>query len=207
MLRLWGRASSSNVMKVLWLLDELGIAFERTDAGGRFGVVATPEYRAMNPNGLVPVLADGDFTLWESHAILRYIAETQPGGDAVWPAGPRPRALASQWMDWVHTVLSGPQNIVFLALIRTPPADRDEAAVAAALERAGKAWAIADRQLADAPYLIGEALSLADIALGVHVHRWFALPIKRPETPHLHGWYQRLLQRPPYRAHVALPLE
>jgi glutathione S-transferase len=207
MLRLWGRSTSSNVMKILWLLEELGAAYERIDVGGKFGGLDTPQYRAMNPNSLVPVLVDGDFTLWESHAILRYLAETQPNGTRFWPDQPRPRALVNQWLDWTNTVLTAPQSIVFIALVRTPAAQRDMPALAAATDRAAQAWALLDRQLAHTPFVAGESLTLADIALGVSVHRWFVMPVDpRPETPHLHAWYQRLLERPAYQTHVAQPL-
>jgi glutathione S-transferase len=208
MLRLWGRTTSSNVMKVLWLLEELGVACERIDAGGRFGGLDSPDYLALNPNGLIPTLQDGALTLWESHAILRYLAETRVGGGAVWPAEPPARAVINQWLDWVHTVLGAPQTAVFVALVRTPPVQRDAAALADATARAGRAWAMLDRRLARSEYAAGAAMSLADIALGVQAHRWFAMPVDgRPETPHLHAWYQRLCTRPAYLTHVARPLE
>lgn len=206
MIRVWGRTNSSNVMKVLWLLDELGLGYERIDAGGAFGLTGTPEYRAMNPPGLVPSLQDGDFALFESNAILRYLCNAYPAPDAFYPASPQPRGVVDAWLDFQQTTLTRPQGVVFGGLIRTPPEQRDQAAISAAIVEAGKVWAMVDARLVGRAFLSGEALSIADIAFGVHVHRWFAMPIARPDAPDLQAWYARLKQRPPYAAHVAQKL-
>jgi glutathione S-transferase len=205
MRRLWGRANSSNVMKVIWLLEELGLPYERIDVGGKFGRTDTPEYRAMNPTGLVPTLQEDEFVLWESNAILRYLCAAYAPDSTLWPQDARRRAGIDRWMDWQQVGMNPPQTIVFWGLVRTPPEQRDNAAIAQAAEKAGKAWAILDAELAKSPYVGGNELTLADIALGVHEHRWFFFPIAKPDLPHLKAWYDRLLERPAYRTHIAQP--
>ncbi len=206
MRKVWGRANSSNVMKVLWLLEELQLPYERIDAGGAFGRTKDPDYLAMNPNSLVPTLVENDFTLWESHAILRYLANCHAEGTALWPAEPRARARVDRWMDWQHTTLNRPQSIVFWGLVRTPPEQRDHAAIEAALVEAGRGWALLDAQLQRHDHIAGPEFSLADIPCGVNVHRWFSFSVTRPELPALRAWYDRLLQRPAYRSYCATPM-
>jgi len=203
-MRLWGRATSSNVMKVMWLLDELGLGYERVDVGGPFGGTSTPEYRTMNPLGVVPSLEEDGFTLFESNVILRYICACHPNDR--YPADPRHRATVEAWMEFQQTALSRPQSVVFQGLIRTAPDQRDHAAIAAAVKETGGIWSIIDRRLSAHPHVAGEGFSLADIAFGVHVHRWFNMAIDRPDTPHLHAWYERLLERPVYRRTCAGPV-
>ncbi len=202
--RLWGRSTSSNVMKVVWALEELGLPYERIDVGGPFGKTDTPEYGAMNPNRLVPTLQEDDFILWESNAILRYLCTNHPS--ALWPNAPHGRANADRWMDWQQTALNAAAGTVFIGYVRTPEAERDMAAIDGATKTLGKGWAMLDAELARHPYVGNDAFGLADIPLGVHVHRWFALPIDRPDLPHLRAWYDNLLQRPAYRDHVARPM-
>lgn len=204
---LWGRATSSNVMKVVWLLEELVLPYERIDAGGPFGRTKEPFYTAMNPTSGVPTLQEGAFTLWESNAILRYLAAVHADGTALWPADLQARANIDRWMDWQQTYMGPHQTVVFQGLIRTPADKRDNAAIAAAIDRAGHAWGILDAQLAGRDFITGPDFTIADIAAGVHVHRWFNFAIARPDLPHLQAWYGRLMQRPPYQQHVAiLPL-
>jgi glutathione S-transferase len=205
MLRLWGRTNSANVMKVLWLLDELGIPFERIDAGGAFGRTETPAYRRMNPLGLVPTLEQDGFSLFESNAILRYLCNSEAGGDGFYPTAPRARAVVDAWLDFQQTALNRPQGIVFWGLVRTPPEQRDNAAISAAVAETGHVWGLLDTQLAERAYVGGATLSIADLSFGVHAHRWFVMPIARPDSPHLRAWYDRLLQRPAYRKYVADP--
>ena len=196
MLRVWGRTNSSNVMKVLWLLDELGLAVERIDAGGAFGRTDTAEYRAMNPLGLVPTLEDDGFALFESNAILRYLCNAHAPGSPLYPTAPRARGTVDAWLDFQQTALNRPQSVVFAGLVRTPPEQRDNAAISAAVTEAGRIWGILDARLAQhARSSPATTLTLADIAFGVHVHRWFVMPIARPDSPHLHAWYERLLAR------------
>lgn len=206
MVKVWGRTNSSNVMKVLWLLDELGVPFQRIDAGGAFGRTATAEYRAMNPLGQVPALEDDGYALFESNAILRYVCNAHAPASPIYPAAPRPRGLVDAWLDMQQTTLNRPQSIVFTGLVRTPPEQRDHAAISAAVAEAGQTWAMLDAKLVGQPFLMGADLTLVDIAFGVHAHRWFGMPIARPDSPNLHAWYARLLQRPAYAAHVAQPI-
>jgi glutathione S-transferase len=206
MIKLWGRATSSNVMKVIWLLEELGIAYSRVDVGGAFGGTATPEYRAMQPIGLVPALEDGDFTLFESNSILRYLCNAHAPTTPLYPTEPRARARVEAWMDFQQTAINRPMGIVFLGLVRTPPEQRDMAAITAAAKDAAGLWAILDAGLARQAYIAGDRISLADIALGIYAHRWFVMDVPgRPEAPHLRAWYQRLLARPAFATHLAGP--
>ena len=205
MIRIWGRTNSSNVMKVLWLLDELGVEYERLDAGGAFGRTDTAEYRAMNPPGLVPTLQEDGFSLFESNAILRYLCNSCVPGSPWYPSAPRPRAEVDAWLDAQQTLLTRPHTVIFVNLIRTPPDKRDMAAVAAATKEAARIWGMVETRLAGRNFFTGAAPSIADIAWGVHVHRWFAMPIERPDLPGLRAWYDRLLARPPYAKHVAQP--
>ena len=206
MRRLWGRANSSNVMKVIWLLEELNLPYERIDAGGAFGKTDSPEYRAMNPTGLVPTLQEGDFVLWESNAIVRYLASAHAGDSPLWPHDVRARGSIDRWMDCQQTHLSRPQSILFWGLVRTPPEKRDQAAIRQAIADAGRAYALLESSLTRFPFIAGQAFTLADIVWGVHVHRWLSLEFERPDMPWLRAWYDRLLQRPAYRTHCAGPM-
>lgn len=199
---LLGRANSSNVMKVIWLLEELGLPYQRHDVGGPFG--APPGYAVQNPNNLIPTLIEDGWVLWESNAILRYLGTTNP--TAAWPTDPQARAVVDQWMDWQQTVLGRPQTTVFQGLVRQTPAQRDDAAIAQAVTELGKHYGLLDRQLAGQDWVAGPGFTLADVALGVHAHRWFSFALSRPELPHLQRWYDRLLGRPAYVRHVALPM-
>ncbi len=199
----WGRNTSSNVMKVLWALGELDLPFERIDVGGAFGKTDTPEYRAMNPTGLVPTLQEGAFTLWESNAICRYLCHANAGGTSLWPEAPHARATVDHWMDAQQTLLNAPMSAVFWGLIRTPADQRDMKMIGQAIEKTAKAWGLIAPGLTRHPYIAGEAFSLADIPWGVHAHRWFNMDFDRPELPGLHAWYNRLCERPAYRQHVA----
>ncbi len=207
MLKVWGRATSSNVMKVLWLCEELGIPHDRLDVGGSFGRTTEPFYLAMNPNSRVPTIEEPDgFTLWESNSILRYLVATRAPGHAVHPAGPQARAAVECWMDWQLTCLNEPMSTVFFTYVRTPEAQRDLPAAAKAQNAAVQLWAMLDRQLAGRDYVAG-GFSLADICLGPYVHRWFALPIERPELPNLGAWHDRLLAgHPGFVRHVAVAM-
>ncbi len=209
MLRIWGHTRSSNVIKVLWLCEELGIAHERVDAGGPFGRSKEPFYLAMNPNARVPTIEDGEgFSTWESNSILRYLCNSRAPGHALYPAEAKPRAHVERWMDWQLASLGPPMTTVFFTYVRIPEPERDMAATARARDEAKALWGIVDRQLAaGGPYLCGEALTLADIALGPYLHRWFALPIARADLRALRGWYDRLLERHAgFRNHVAVAL-
>ncbi|HEX3576220.1 MAG TPA: glutathione S-transferase family protein [Rhodopila sp.] len=201
----WGRATSSNVMKVLWGLGELDLPFERIDVGGAFGQTDTPEYRGMNPTGLVPTLQEGSFTLWESNAILRYLAHVHAAGSPLWPADARVRADIDRWMDAQQTVLNRPMTVVFWGLVRTAADKRDLKAIEAAIADTAHAWRMIEAKLEQHDFIAGRAFSLCDIPWGVHAHRWFGmdyLGLARPELPALRAWYDRLCERPAYQQQV-----
>jgi glutathione S-transferase len=206
MITVWGRTNSVNVMKVLWLLEELGLDHRRIDAGGAFGRTRDADYLAMNPNATVPTLVmPNGFTLWESNTILRYLCRTQPGGNALYPEAAEARADVERWMDWQLAVLGEPMRVIFWTFVRTPEAERDLPAAARARDSAERLWRMVEARLGETGFIAG-GFSIADIVLGCFVHRWFALPVARPDMPVLRGWYERLLHRPAYRAHVAQPL-
>ncbi len=197
MLRIWGRLSSVNVQKVVWCADELGLAYERVDAGGTFGVNDTPRYLAMNPNGLVPVIEDGGFVLYESNAIVRYLA--RDASQSLWPLEPQARADTDRWMDWQATSFTPAMWAAFWQLIRTAPAQQDKAAIEASCSKSEKCAAILDAHLAHRRYLIGERFTAGDIVVGCAAHRWLNLPIERTPRPHLERWYADLKSRPASR--------
>lgn len=203
---IWGRANSSNVMKLLWFAAETGMPYERRDAGGAYGLTQDAAYKAMNPNALVPVLQEPDgWALWESNSILRYLAGSTPGGEALYPAEARARAGIERWMDWQLAHLSAPMTTIFFTHVRIPEAERDWPATEAARQKAAALWALLDQRLEGRDF-IEERFSLADIALGIFAHRWFALPVERPELPNLRRWYDGLCRRPGYATHVCVPM-
>lgn len=205
MLKIWGRLSSVNVQKVVWCADELGIAYERTEAGGKFGVVATPEYRAMNPNGLIPVIDDDGFVLWESNAIVRYLA-AKHGAGGLCPADPGQRASADRWMDWQATTLNPAIGPAFIQLIRTPAEQRDTGIIETACQAAETKLALLDAHLAANEFVTGQHLTMGDIPLGCSVDRWMKLPISRTPRPNVARWYGALRGRPGMKQVAELPL-
>jgi glutathione S-transferase len=205
MLRVWGRKNSINVQKVLWCCAELGLKYERIDAGMEFGINNTPEYRAMNPNGLVPTIDHDGFILWESHAILRYLCGVH-GLGTLWPGTPRAFAEADRWMEWYNTTLWLNLRPVFWNLVRVPPEKRDAALVNESVRKLTANMEIVDAQLAKNRFLGGGEFTMGDIPMGVAAFRWFNLPIDRPPLRNLEAWYQRILARPAFQAHCAAPL-
>lgn len=199
MLKLWGRTSSSNVRKVTWCLEELELPFQRIDAGREFGVVDTPEYRALNPNGLVPCIEDDGVVLWESNVILRYLwaryGQKLPVAE---------QARAERWMDWTLGTLIPAYVPLFVNLVFKPEAERDLAVVAEAVAKTNALLAIVDAELSKQPYLSGRQFGVGDIPLGVVAHVWHQLPVQRADLPFLRAWYERLLARPAYRLHAAV---
>jgi glutathione S-transferase len=204
MLRIWGRLSSINVRKVVLCAQVLGVPFERIDAGLSHGVVNTPDYRAKNPNGLVPLLEDGDFTLWESNAIVRYLCARE--GSLLYPQDLQRRADAERWMDWQQTTLNPAGSPGFKQLIRTPEAQRDPAVIAASVAATEPLFAQLDAHLSRQPFMAGDALTMADIPIACEVHRWWGLPQPRPVWPHLERWYAQWLALPASRGVLDLPL-
>lgn len=204
MLKLWGRTNSVNVKKALWCLEELGLPYERMDAGMQYGVVNTPEYRKMNPNGRVPTLEDDGFVLWESHSIVRYLCAKHSMGKLC-PADLQVRADAERWMDWAFTFQNAMRD-VFWGLIRTPPEKRDAKAIAAGTKASHELAGILEGVLAGRACVAGEEFTMGDIPIGCEVQRYLRVPIERPAWPHLEAWFERLRRRPPFAKHVDLPL-
>jgi len=202
MLKIYGVKTSSNVQKVLWCCGELGLAFEREEIGGAFGKNRSPEYLALNPNGLVPTIDDNGFILWESNVIVRYLS-AKHGMGKLCPADMQKRADIERWMDWQQTAVAPPMGVLFRAMLRQPPDKIAEEQVRTAVQKAGDNWRILEARLSDRPFVGGAALSIGDIALGNAVHRWFKLPIERPALQHVKRWYERLCERPSYREHIA----
>lgn len=200
---IWGRASSSNVQAVVWCLQVIGLDYKRIDAGFTYGVVDTDEYRAINPNGTVPALIDGDHPpLWESGAILRYLA-SQYGPDTFWPTDPVMRATVDQWAEWskinIALKFTAP---VFWKVVRTAPSKQDPVAIANNLIALEKYLVIADDQLAKNRFLAGPELTLADIQFGHTLYRYFDIEIKRKPYPNLQRYYEMLTARPDYQKSV-----
>jgi glutathione S-transferase len=193
-LKVWGRLSSVNVQKAMLCVEELGLAYERIDAGLSFGIVDTPEYRAKNPNGLVPVIEDDGFVLWESNAIVRYLAAKHAAG-SMWPTELQARADADRWMDWQTTALQPAMVQAFYHLVRLPPEKRDLSAVPASRERSEACVAMLEAALAGKRFVTGEVLTIADIALAPAIHRWLNLPMERVKRPNVERWYGDIMRR------------
>jgi len=202
MLKVLGRASSINVRKVLWACAELGIAFEREDWGAGFQPTDTPQYRVLNPNALVPTIVEDDgFVLWESNTIIRYLAN-RDGATTLYPAEARARARIDQWIDWQATELNNAWSYAFMGLVRQSAAHQDPPAIERSIVAWSRQMAILDRQLASTGgHVAGPMFTLADIPVGLSVHRWFATPIAHPDHPAVAAYYERLTLRDGYRAH------
>ena len=194
MLKIWGRMSSINVKKVVWTAQELGLDFQRTDAGGLFGVVKTPDYMALNPNSLVPVIEDGDYVLWESNVVVRYLTAKYSSGQ-MYPTELRERFDAERWMDWQQTTVNPASRPGFWQLIRTPPEQRNPVLIAESNAAVESLMATLDAHLATREFVVGERFTVADIPLGCEVHRWFGLPQPRQSRPHVERWYASLQSR------------
>ena len=208
MIKIWGRKSSSNVQVVLWAAAELGIGYDRIDAGLSYGVVDTPAYLVENPNGTVPMIQDGDDTpLWESSAILRYLANSY-GNELMWPADPAARAQVDKWMEWakVNVVLNFTTPI-FLRVVRTPPSKQDPVAIKAALQNLNKYLDIAEARLGAFSYLAGRDFTMADIQFGHILYRYYTMEIERADHPNLQRYYKGLCKRPAYREYSMVSYE
>lgn len=195
MLRIWGRMSSINVRKVVWTVQALGLAYQRTDAGGPFGVVQTPDYLAHNPNALVPLLEDGPFVLWESNVIVRYLCAKHSDGH-LYPNGLEARFDAERWMDWQQTTLNPAGRDAFVQLIRKPGGQVDAAKVEASVAATGPLLDMLDAHLARRPFMAGDTLTMADIPVACEIHRWWGLPLPRKARPHLEAWYRQMRAHP-----------
>jgi glutathione S-transferase len=202
MLTIWGRLNSHNVKKVVWLAEEIGLSYDRRDVGGPFGM--DEAYRALNPNALIPTVEDDGFVLWESNAILRYLAANH-GGEDVYPVDPQVRASAERWMDWGFTWADAIRPI-FFQMVRTEADKRDMALVERSVARAAGLSAILDDVLGRQEWLSGNAFGIGDIPVAAYANSWFQLPVERPSRPNLERWYAALQARAPFRDVVMIPL-
>jgi|KBSSwiStaDraftv2_1062776.scaffolds.fasta_scaffold12230_3 glutathione S-transferase len=215
-LQIWGRLSSINVRKVVWCAQELALAFERTEAGGPFGVVQTPAYRALNPNALVPTIevddgdaAGGRFRLWESNVIVRYLSARHSHG-GLYPEALPARFDAERWMDWQQTTLNPAGREAFIQWVRTPAERRDAAAAERSVKATERLMAMLDAHLASRAFMSGERFTMADIPIGCELHRWFGLPAAlyaRPAWPNLERYFAALRTRPGARGVLDRALE
>lgn len=190
---------------MLWCLEELGVSYERVDVGGQYGKLNDPLYRSLNPNGLIPCLQDGDFILWESNTIVRYLA-AQYGDNALYLPEAKQRAAAEKWMDWATSSVVEPFKAVFIGLVRTAPELQDKAKIAHGIDQLNALMAIADEALSKQIYLSGDKFGIGDIPLGCLAYAWFNLPIERPELPHLQRWYQSLTHRTAFQKVIDIGL-
>ncbi len=194
-LHIWGRMSSINVKKVVWAAQELGVDFQRTEAGGVHGVVKTPEYMRLNANSLVPVIEDDGFVLWESNVIVRYLSAKHSMGQ-MYPADLQQRFDAERWMDWQQTTVNPASRPGFWQLVRMPEGQRDLKAIADSNVAVENLMATLDAHLAQRSFMLGERFSMADIPLGCEAHRWFGLPQSRQKRPNVERWFASLAARP-----------
>ncbi len=206
-LTIWGRANSVNVQKVLWCLAELDLPFERIDAGMQYGVTQEAHYLAMNPNARVPTLVDGDYALWESNSIMRYLCMAYRPDTPIYPGEPKRRAAVDRWLDWTLSTVQPVDRPVFWALVRTPPDKRDMAKVQRDADAAAEVWRIAEHHLSTRRYIEGDTFTLADIAIGAYARRWLGVEgINRPQQPHLARWLALLSERKGFATYVAPPM-
>ena len=208
MITIWGRATSSNVQAVMWLVGELDLAHERIDKGHVHGGLDDPGFRAMNPMGLIPVMRDGDLTLFESCAINRYLAARYGAGSGFWPDGPAVRATADMWAEWGKTTLCPAFTApIFWSRVRTAAKDRDEAALTAAIDRFEGLLALVEARLGASDWVSGGRIGLADVMVGHLLFRYFDIDIPRRAFPRVEALYERYRVRPAYRAHVMTSYE
>jgi glutathione S-transferase len=206
-LTIWGRANSVNVQKVLWCLCELDLAYARIDAGMAFGKNNEPAYLAMNPNGRVPTLVDGDFVLWESNSVMRYLCLAYGRGSAIYPAAARQRAAVDRWLDWTLSTLQPVDRPVFWALVRTPVEQRDMAAIQKDVDAEAVVWRIVENQLATRRFIEGDDFTIADIAIGAYARRWLGVEgVTKPKLPQLERWFAQFAGRPGFAQFVAPPM-
>ena len=205
MLKIWGRISSINVRKVVLATQWLGIPFERVDAGHEFGVVKTPAYRDMNPNSLVPTIEDGEFRLWESNVVVRYLcAKHSMGG--LYPAPLEQRFDAERWMDWQQTTLNPAGRNAFVQLLRTPAEKRKPQLVEDSVATTEPLLRMLDAHLSRVAFVAGDAFTMADIPIACEIHRWRGTPVPQIELPHVDRWYAAIRSRDAARGVLDLPL-
>ena len=206
-LKIWGRANSVNVQKVLWCLRELDLSYERIDAGMAFGKNTEADYLAMNPNGRVPTLVDGGFVLWESNSVMRYLVMAYGQGSPIYPPAPKQRAAVDRWLDWTLSTMQPVDRPVFWALVRTPIEKRDMVAIQKDVDAEAVQWRIVDNQVATRRFIEGDDFTIADIALGAYARRWFGVQgVNKPQLTHLERWFAQFASRPGFQQFIAPPM-
>lgn len=203
---LWGRLNSANVQKAVWALEELDLGYAHVPLGGSYKGLDDPAYLAMNPNGLVPTLRDGDLVVWESHAIVRYLSAAY-GSGLLFPVDPKERAIVDQWTDWTATTFQPAWVSLFWLLVRTPVAQHEKAAIDKAIGASLKCYRMMEQRLGQVPYLAGAQFSYADVVAGASMYRWMTMPIERPSMPNLEAWYGRLNERAAFRKAICVSYE
>ena len=204
---IWGRANSVNVQKVLWCLSELDLAYARIDAGMAFGRNHEPDYLAMNPNARVPTLVDGDYVLWESNSIMRYLALAYRPQSTLYPPEPRRRAAVDRWLDWTLSTMQPVDRPVFWALVRTPVEQRDMVAIQRDVDAEAEQWRIVDAQLASRRFIEGDDFTLADIALGAYARRWLGVEgVRKPRLAQIERWFAEIADRRGFQQFIAPPM-
>ena len=208
MLKIWGRANSINVQKAMWAVGESGVAHQRIDAGGQFGGLQTPEFRAMNPNTRIPVIDDEGTIVWESHAIVRYVA-AKYGKGTLWAEDPAERAKADMWIEWTQCDLQNAFMGVFAGYWRTPENQRNMNMVRNAWMRTNALLQLLDQHLSGKKFITGESFTMGDIPAGAQLFRYYEMqiPLERPKLPNVEAWYARLKDRPAYREHVMVSFQ
>ncbi|MCC8936887.1 glutathione S-transferase family protein [Bradyrhizobium sp. Arg68] len=206
-LTIWGRANSVNVQKVLWCLAELELPYQRIDAGMQFGKNDQADYLAMNPNGRVPTLVDGDYVLWESNSVMRYLCMAYGQGSPIYPQAPQARAAVDRWLDWSLSTLQPVDRPVFWALVRTPPEKRDMVQIQKDVDAEGVVWRVVEDRLATRRFIEGDQFTVADIVLGAFARRWLGVEgVSKPKLPNLDRWFGELAARPGFVRFVAPPM-
>lgn len=201
MLQILGKATSINVRKVLWTCEELQLSFEQEDWGSGFRSTETPDFLALNPNAMVPVINDDGFVLWESNSIIRYLAARYDGSH-LYPTDPQARARIDQWIDWQASELNRAWSYAFLALVRKSTAHQDPEAIAASSANWSKHIGILNRQIeSTGAFVAGQHFSLADIPVALSINRWFSTPLDHPDFPAVSDYFERLGQRPGFLAY------
>lgn len=206
-LTIWGRANSVNVQKVLWCLAELHVPYHRIDAGLQFGKNDQPDYLAMNPNGRIPTLVDGDYVLWESNSVMRYLCMAYGEGSPIYPQSPKVRAGVDRWLDWTLSTLQPLDRPVFWGLVRTPLEKRDMVQIQKDADAEGVVWRVVETQLASRRFIEGDQFTIADVALGAFARRWLGVEgVTKSKLPNLERWFDEIAQRPGFVQFVAPPM-
>jgi glutathione S-transferase len=204
MLELWGRKNANQVIQVLWALSELGVEYKRHSIGTKAGDLETKEYKSLNPNSKIPTIRDNGFVLWESHAVIRYLAR-QYGLGTLCPEDHQKAAISDQWMTWSTDSFMGTFFPVFWQLVRTEEKDRDYAKIAEMAQQSAGILKVLDDHLVSNNFVAGDQFTFGDIPLGVLLHKYFVLDIKRPQLTGIEAWYEKLKERPAFKEHAMQP--